>query len=209
MTDLTKHRASTDLLADLREAATRGDLQNFITLHKMLKNSPDNAESLRRSLHWSLHQTAARGQEQIVSYLLKATNGMVDVNVQDQEGNSPLHLVVQAPSLPVTKRVAIMTLLLGHGANPLVENAQKKTPLMGLLPLRNQIACDYPNLRNGMNTVISKIKMWIYDKARELNRTVTIGPNGEVSLDKTGIPFQDPRTYLTQTPFRGLGMANS
>lgn len=200
-----------DLQADLRNAAARGDLQAVVMLHKILKNQPLQAgpESRRNALHWA----AFMGHEQIVSYLLKAAKGMIDVNAQDKDMNTALHLIVQVLNLPVTKRVAIMTLLLSHGANPLLENAQKKTPLMSLLPLRNQIASDFPHLRNGMNNVISKIKMWIYDKARELNRTVTIGPNGEVFLDKTGVPFQDPRSYLAQSPmmslYRTMGMATS
>ncbi|HVY52899.1 MAG TPA: ankyrin repeat domain-containing protein [Gammaproteobacteria bacterium] len=169
------------LQAELRQAAFDGDLQTVKRLHKEFKVQINAAGP--ESKRTALHRAAENAHAHIVSYLLKAADAWVDP--MDCDGNTPLNLVAQPSGHPLTKKIAVMELLLNQGADCTIANRYQLTPLMNLVPLRNKIITSYSNLREGLNNVIRKMKKSIYERADKFNQGVLVHDSGEIVFDRT------------------------
>ncbi|KAL6658151.1 hypothetical protein ACP70R_003737 [Stipagrostis hirtigluma subsp. patula] len=118
----------TDGLSALHAAALMGNGPAFRLLLQFCPASADIRDNHGRSF---LHAAAMRGRSSIVSHVVK--NGMLEhfLNEQDKEGNTPLHLAVQAGECKVVCKLLssgkVQAHIMNHaGCTPsdLIENSK-------------------------------------------------------------------------------------
>lgn len=92
---------------------------NIKTHEEKRTNNPPIREELNRFKTTLLHQSVIANQRNNVKVFLK--NGL-DVNAQDERGNTPLHLAVYELNKSIIK------LLLSYGANKFIKNKLGESP---------------------------------------------------------------------------------
>lgn len=150
----------------LRLAAFNGDLPLVKKLTKENRKAVHLAGP--ETLRTALHRACENGHNHVVTYLLKSKSAKADPNVMDYQGNTPLHLAIQAFNVPLTKKIAIIEVLLSAKADVTIANHKGETAQQYLISMRDNRPLG-SHLREGLNNIVRKM-----NELTQKNSLVTI-----------------------------------
>lgn len=154
-------------------------------IHKMrfIKPYPDkdkknvsnrNASAVKTELHLAVE----KGNVKTVRFLLAAKAKM---DVQDEEGNTPLNIACKFDKNTYLPKLDIISLLLAAGANPILENNKGENTLSRLISFRDSEEIRLrPHLIKTVQGIIQKIKRFILETAKANEVSVFIKETGQL-----------------------------
>mmetsp|Transcript_10565 Transcript_10565/g.17274 ORF Transcript_10565/g.17274 Transcript_10565/m.17274 type:complete len:214 (+) Transcript_10565:67-708(+) len=105
-------------------AASDGDMarvEELMICEGFTPTSPDE------NGYTPIHAAASWGRVELLRALLQ--RDPAGANIKDQDGDTPLHHVAMATELAPEETRSVVELLLAHGANPKLQNAESRTCL--------------------------------------------------------------------------------
>ena len=205
---------------ELRICASLGNVERMAEL-VLSPGININQSAVESSLN-ALHRACEFQQKVAVALLLKH---QAEVNAQTKGGNSALHFAIfprveklkstetkekdEWTSTEIQIKLEIVTMLLKHGANPILENKVHITPFMLLSHIRDSptLALTKPSHRqisNQLREVTRACKTYVAEQARQRDKHVQLLSSGEVVFSDAleGLPIKDPNASLISvTPF--------
>ncbi len=170
-------------------AAAKNNVDEIKKIHSAntVNLSDCGSDTKRTPLHWA----ALNGCVEAARYLGEHSP-KISINKQDSKGNTPVNLCTQH-STNLLARLATILCLFDLGADPFLSNEEGKTPLMGMVSIRDSKEASASLVaQEQINLIIQKIKNIAITQAREKNQSIHITKNGTIH-------FIDTRTPLSAT----------
>jgi ankyrin repeat protein len=161
----------------LREAADQGKASEVAQL---LESGALIDDAGAKSGMTALHRAARKGHVRVVKYLVKKG---ANVNCQDINGNTPLHLVITANEVSFTTRITLADYLMKNKANPMILNSENRNSLIEYCSnIRDCLRGDAANLGESSRKVVIMMKVFIAEYAKANRQSAAINAKGMVVL---------------------------